>query len=89
MLFRRDKDVDIYKDLRVAHSHGLLPTARVTHGREVVYKTVGITKVHALGRAAKWARERSTGFVYVMKWGQARRSWLGTPLPAWGPDHEQ
>lgn len=52
----------------VIESQGLLPVARVTEGSAVRHISWGITRWHALGRAARWARHRSGEQVRVGKW---------------------
>lgn len=52
----------------IQSSRWWLPMASVEAGSTHIKGFVGITRWHALGRAAKWARRRATRFVYVQKW---------------------
>lgn len=61
-----------HTDLFIIQNSGLLPIAWVTTGRgnrnQAVRLVFGITRWHALGRAARWARANTTRFVYVQKY---------------------
>lgn len=59
-----------YADLSVIQTCGPLPCAHVLNGSAVVHVSLGITRWHALGRAARWARANATRFVYVTKWAE-------------------
>lgn len=57
-----------YTDLYVIQALGVIPAAYVTEGSVIQKTFFGITRWHALGRAAKWARKRASRCVYVRKW---------------------
>lgn len=45
-----------------------IPAASVMAGSVHIKGFLGITRWHALGRAARWARQNASQFVYVQKW---------------------
>jgi len=58
-------------DLYIIQTQGAIPGAFVAEGSVIIKTFIGVTRWHALGRAAKWARKRASRFVYVKKWSES------------------
>ncbi|MGI6797719.1 hypothetical protein [Gordonia sihwensis] len=70
---------DAWESLTIIQSSSRLnPSATVTAGSTVVCYRLGITRWHALGRAARWAKPRSRQQVRIS-------NWQGEPRPE--PSH--